>query len=90
MNLRLHALLMRVHMLPSLFSIAFSAIYLAIEDCEGCGKNRPWSILRYDRSICLKGLRKRTKDFSQDRRLLGRGSNSGSSKYDRRLPIDYW
>jgi hypothetical protein len=49
---------------------------------KGCGRKRPWPNLRYYPSICLVGLRKITKNLSQDSRIPGQDSKSGPTEYD--------
>jgi hypothetical protein len=39
---------------------------------KGCGRKRSWPNLRYYHGICLEGVRKNTKTFSQDSRSPGR------------------
>jgi hypothetical protein len=49
---------------------------------KGCVKEQSWSNLRYDPSICLKELRKNTKNLSQDSRSLSRNSNPRPLEYE--------
>jgi hypothetical protein len=49
---------------------------------KGCGRKRSWPNLRYYPGICLEGLRKATKNFSQDSRSPGRDLNSGPPEYE--------
>jgi hypothetical protein len=51
-------------------------------NCEGCGRKRPRTDLRYYRGICLEELRKTTRNLSQDGRCLGRGFNPGPPEYE--------
>jgi hypothetical protein len=49
---------------------------------KGCGRKRSCPDLRYYPVICLEGLRKTTKNLSQDRRSLGRDLNPGPPEYE--------
>jgi hypothetical protein len=49
---------------------------------KGCGKKRSWPNLRYYPSICLEGLRKTTKNLSQDTRSPVRDLNPGPPEYE--------
>jgi hypothetical protein len=51
---------------------------------KGCGRKRSWPNLRYYPGICL-GLRKTTKNLSQDSRTPGRDLNPGPPKYEARV-----
>jgi hypothetical protein len=48
---------------------------------KGCGRMRPRPNLRYYPSICMEGLRKTTKNLSQNSRCPGRDLNSWSPEY---------
>jgi hypothetical protein len=47
-----------------------------------CRRKRPWPNLRYSPVICLEGLRKNTKNLSQDSRCPGRDLNLGPPEYE--------
>jgi hypothetical protein len=49
---------------------------------KGCGRKRSWPNLRYYPGICLEGLRKTTKNLSQDNRSPGRDLNPGPPEYE--------
>jgi hypothetical protein len=53
---------------------------------KGCGRKRSWPNLRYYLGICL-GLRKTTKNLSQNSQALGKDFNSGSSEYEAGVSI---
>jgi hypothetical protein len=49
---------------------------------KGCGKKRSWPNLRLYPRICLEGLRKTTKNLSQDSRYPGRDLKPGPPEYE--------
>jgi hypothetical protein len=53
-----------------------------VMDWKGCGKKRSWSDFRYYPGIYLDGLRKTTKDLSQDSRSPGRDFKPGPAEYE--------
>jgi hypothetical protein len=49
---------------------------------KGYGKKQSWPNLGYYPGICLEGLRKTTKSFSENSRFPGRDLNAGPSVYE--------
>jgi hypothetical protein len=49
---------------------------------KGCGRKRSWPNIRYYPGIFLEGLRKTTKNLSQDIQALGRDLNLGPPEYE--------
>jgi hypothetical protein len=49
---------------------------------EECGTKRSWPNLRHYLGNCLEGLRKTTKNLSQENQPPGRDLNAGPSEYE--------
>jgi hypothetical protein len=62
----------------------YCAVYEGVPDdrwvvnWKGCGRKQPWPSLRHCPDICVKRLRKTTKNLSQNSWSPGRGLNMGS------------
>jgi hypothetical protein len=57
---------------------------------KGCGTKQSWPNLRYYPGICLEGLRKTTKNLTQDNRSPGRDLNPGPPEYEAGvLPLNH-